>query len=240
MAEYYLDYQGQIYADMAYRLGVIVKQYDSKVSKEDKSNFDSTLCVTFLQSLLTIYQELFRNGNGYPITRTDIFYSNKTSILSENCLEIKADWIQRNSFNGEAETVEKFITHLRNALSHPTAINVNSEIMSTGFYAETSLDRKISGYVFVDSPDVNKNNKAKNFDDINKFENYVKRFDNYPFEFEIINRKYFIINPRICVVRLSVLDLKNLVLKLSLFLAQPVQMHWNGLLFNDNILEYAA
>jgi hypothetical protein len=240
MAEYYLDHQGQIYADVAYRLGVIVKQYDERVSKEDRKNFDSTLCITFLQSLLTIYQELFRNGNGYPISRKEKFYSNKTSIFDDNCLDIKAEWVLRNSFIGKSDSVENLVTHLRNALSHPTAVNVNSNIIATGYFADSYQDEKITGYVFVDSPDVNKFNEVKSFDNLSQFEIYFKKNGKYPFEFEIVNGRYFILNPRICVVRLSVLEIKNLVLKLSAFLAQPIQKYWNGENVNLNILEYAA
>lgn len=55
MAEYFLEPDGQIYGDVAYRLGKIIHQYENCIEAYDEENFITTLCISSLQSLLTIY-----------------------------------------------------------------------------------------------------------------------------------------------------------------------------------------
>ena len=239
MAEYYLDEEGQIYADIAFRLGKIIQQYGEKIEKDDNFNFDSTLCICALQNLLTIFIEKFDRGNGYPITRQDNFFNQKTEIKDENFLSIKESYVIENTFLNGKNNVIEFITHLRNSLSHPTNIQKDSVLTSTGYYAQKDDFDKIFNYVFVDSPDM-KNRRPKMFDSIERLNEYSKKAHNYSFDYEFLDGKYIIKNPRIYKISLSTAQLKQLTIKLSTILAQPVQKHWNGLIFNENILENAA
>ena len=88
MAEYYLDEKGQIYGDLAFRLGNIIKQYDTYIENNDPLNFDSSLCICILQNLLTIYDEEFPKWNGYPISRGDIYYNPKARLSTSNYFKL--------------------------------------------------------------------------------------------------------------------------------------------------------
>lgn len=241
MAEYYLDKEGQIYADIAYRLGVIVKQYDKYIDGGDPYNFDSTLCLTFLQNLLTINSELFRKGNGYPLTRENQYFNEDTLVASPNYLSLNPEFIIQNTFVKEQFTVINFLTHLRNSLSHPTSVNKESENQSTGYYTLSDQTGKISSYIFIDSPDV-KHNRTKTFNNHREFNSYAGGSDkrNHPFTFTEETNKIILGNPRIFKICLTPIQLKKLVLDLSSFLAQPIQKNWNGNDFNPNILDDAA
>jgi hypothetical protein len=247
MAEYYLDKEGQIYADIAYRLGVIVKQYNNHIDDNDANNFDSTLHLTFLQNLLTIYSEMWKNKSyGLPSIWSTPLYNCETLITNSNFYGIEPKLVLVNNFVRETETILSFLTHVRNALSHPTSVATGSAIQSTGYYSLSDEFGKISKYVFIDSPDVkvsrNGLNRAKIFnskEDFNAFKgrNEMKQ---HPFSCEEVNGKFELRNHRIYKVCLSVDQLKKLVLNLSKFLAQPIQNNWNGSVFNPNILDYAA
>jgi hypothetical protein len=151
--EYFLDDKGQIYGDFAFRLGKIINQYEQFIEYENKENFITTLCVSSLQSMLTIYIELFDRFNGYPCTRVNDYLNAKTSINKKNYLGIEKDWVTYdNKFNRDI-SVFVFLKQLRNALSHPNKIiNINS----TG-YCSKSISGIISSYIFSAYDD--KNNK---------------------------------------------------------------------------------
>jgi hypothetical protein len=148
--EYFLDDLGQIYGDFAFRLGKIVHQYEHCVKNNEKENFISTLCISSLQSLLTIYIESFVEFNGYPCTRKNIIFDSKTYISDNNYFKIEKDWVIFNNKFNRGVSVFNFLKQLRNALSHPNnMINKNS----TG-YSSKNIDGIISSYLFS-SYDIN-------------------------------------------------------------------------------------
>lgn len=245
MAAYYLDEKGQIYADVAYRLGVIVKQYDYYVEKNNERNFDSTMCLTFLQNLLTIYSEFWRNKKfGLPKIWLDSLYNCETSISENNYFGIEPNMVLETNLIKDV-TMLSFLTHIRNALSHPTSTESNSTVQSTGYYSLSDEFGRISKYVFIDSPDVKVNRDGTNrtliFDTIEKFNTFKSsdQVKNHPFSYEEVNSKIELRNHRIYKVCLSVEQLKNLTIKLSTILAQPIQKQWDGLIFNEKILDAA-
>jgi hypothetical protein len=238
MAEYYLD-EGQIYADLAYRLGKIIKQYDEIIPRTHPYNFDSSLCICILQNLLTIYDEMFKKvRNGYPISRSNFYYNPNAHLIGENYLSLNKSMVLNDTFN-EGNNVGIFLKHLRNSLSHPTKINNDVLLPSTGYFSNSNGMKTIKEYIFVDSPDII-NNSVRVFDKKNLFENYCNRNNKYTFEKSILNGKITILNPRIYEIRLTTTQLKDLTLKLAIFIAQPVQKHWDGVTFNQDILNYAA
>lgn len=246
MAAYYLDEKGQIYADVAYRLGVIVKQYDYYVEKNNERNFDSTMCVSFLQNLLTIYCEYWKNERfGLPDFWKGPLYNKETLISATNYFGIDPSMVIENNIVEEKVSTIKFLTHLRNSLSHPTAITANSETQSTGYYSIADNSGRISKYIFIDSPDVkfdqhgkNRPKKFSNFEEFNKFIiNPINK--KHPFTYEEIDGEFELRNHRVYKVCLSVERLKNLTIKLSTLLAQPIQKQWDGLIFNEKILDAA-
>lgn len=236
MAEYFLEPNGQIHADLAYRLGKIIEQYDS-IKKIDLFNFDSSLCLCILQNLLTIYDEKNKFG-GYPLTREKSFYNKNCLIRDENYFDISTDKIEVDNSNS-IKTVGDFLKTLRNSMSHPTAINQMSDFLSTGYFSN-SVNKKINSYTFVNSPDV-KNGSPIFFHTESKFNIYTKN-KIYEFKKKQIRGGYQITNPRITKITLNVIELKNLTIKLAKLLSQPVQKNWDGLVFNDDILniDYAA
>ncbi len=247
MAEYYLDSEGQIYADIAYRLGVIVNQYENSIDYRDPNNFDSTLCLTFLQNLLTIYSEMWKNKSfGLPSFWLTPLYDCETHISKENFFGINSQMVLENNFMREPETISSFLTHVRNALSHPTSVSSESVIQSTGYYSLSNELGKISEYVFIDSPDVkvtrHGKNRVKIFNSKEEFLTFKSRNEmkQHPFSCEEVNGKFELRNHRIYKVCFTVDQLKVLVLNLSKLLAQPVQKNWNGAVFNPNILDHAA
>lgn len=142
--EYFLDNKGQIYGDFAFRLGKIICQYEQCIDNNHKENFISTLCISSLQSMLTIYVE-FNRFNGYPCTRRNDYLNPKTFINYENYFGIKQNWVLKNEkFDRGGVSVFNFFNQLRNALSHPNEINSNK---STGYFSK-SVDGIISSYVF--------------------------------------------------------------------------------------------
>jgi hypothetical protein len=246
MAAYYEDHQGQIYADMAHRLGVIVKQYDYYIEEDDKMNFDSTMCVSFLQNLLTIYCEYWKNESyGLPAIWREPLYNKETLISAKNYFGIEPSMVIENNIVKEDFTTYNFLTHLRNALSHPTATNAQSETQSTGYYSIADNFGRISEYVFIDSQDVKVDKEGSNCPKKWHTQKEVDTFlknngKKHQFNIEEVNGKFEITNPRVYKICLTSRQLKNLVVNLSSLLAQPVQKNWNGKEFNPNILEYAA
>lgn len=247
MAAYYEDHQGRIYADIAYRLGVIVKQYDYYIDSDNDRNYDSTMCVSFLQNLLTIYCEYWNNEKfGLPSFWRDPLYHKDTLISESNYFGIKPSMVLENNIIMEKQTILSFLTHIRNAVSHPTAIAANSKTQSTGYYSMSDNLGRISKYVFIDSPDVKVDrfgkNRTKIFDDLEKFFAHTKnsKLKDHPYYYQKVNGKIELLNHRIFKVSLTSRELKNLVVNLSSLLAQPIQSNWDGKVINPKILEYAA
>ena len=239
MAEYYLDEKGQIYGDLAFRLGNIIKQYDTHIDKNDSLNFDSSLCICVLQNLLTIYDEEFPKWNGYPMSRGDIYYNPEARLSSSNYFNLEKKLIIKNTFGFMDDTVGAFFKHLRNSLSHPTRIAREQAEQSTGYYSISDSSQRLIGYVFLDSPDII-NNSPRSFQNLDKYYKYCGKYRGFEFENKILNGKIIISNPRVFKIQLSNAQLKELTLKMAKFISQPIQNNWDGLSFNNNILEYAA
>ena len=236
MAEYFLEPNGQIHADLAFRLGKIIEQYDS-INKSDLFNFDSSLCLCILQNLLTIYDEKEKNG-GFPLTREYEYYNKNCNIQVKNYFNISKKLIEFDN-NVSIITIGDFLKTLRNSMSHPTAINLKSGHPSTGYYSN-SENKKIKSYTFINSPDVIKEN-TRFFKSEDEFYKYAKNKE-HDFKIKKVGFKYHITNPRLTIINLKVNELKEITINLAKLLSQPVQKNWDGLTFNDNILkiDYAA
>lgn len=64
--EYFRDVQARIQADLAYRLGIISRQYASFQLLPEK-NFAVSLDLCILQNLLTNCIELINLNSGFPL-----------------------------------------------------------------------------------------------------------------------------------------------------------------------------
>jgi hypothetical protein len=233
MSEYYRTEKEQIYADFAYRQGRIITQYEKMSIDEEK--FEATLYVTVLQSLLTNCKEYVTNMMSL-MTRSEKYKSDfKKDIesvgwgLKNNC------WIE-NTYcnNGQKEklNLENFITRIRNSVSHPTEINIESDFISTGFTTIKDGSGIIKKFRFVDSPDIvrskqkgyNEYQVAK-FREDGKFPNEVKFMKNdRGMYFPSINSKPFV---RASIIDLTVEELALFVKNLANYLAQPIRKNWD-------------
>lgn len=241
--EYFRDPKNQIYADLAYRLGRIVTQYEKSVIDEEK--FEATLYIAVLQNLMTNSNEYVRQMTR-SARRNSIFNQLiKKDIwgINENC------WV-RNTFN-ENLTLENFITRIRNSVSHPTNIDIKSDFPSTGFTTLNDDSGKIKTFRFINSPDT-RNNRLKELS-INEVLNtiYLRNTNNqqiheeFPSNISYENipnnpEKYRIIHNGEPFIRISIIDLtvKQLgvfVKNLANYLAQPIQKDWDGFTIKELI-----
>jgi hypothetical protein len=223
--EYHRTKTGQIYADIAYRLGRIVIQYEKMSLEEEK--FQPSLYIAVLQNLLTNCCEHVRQ-----ITRQHnfIFQQDIETVgwgLNKGC------WVE-NKYE-EVWNLENFIKRLRNALSHPRDIIIESDYPSTGYTTIRDNSDMIRTFRFVDSPDTLRN-QQRIFKTEQEVTDFIRRNKNsfpesihYGYNgsgfFLSLDEAPFI---RITVIDLSVEELASFVKHLANFLAQPIQKNWDG------------
>ena len=243
--EYYRDPKNQIYADLAFRLGRIVTQYEKMNVNEKK--FEATLYIAVLQNLMTNSNEYVRQ-----MTRADRIKSIFNKNISDSIWGIDETCWYKNTFNEEL-TLQNFITRIRNSVSHPNNIDVISEFPSTGFSTIKDETGIIKKFRFINSPDT-KNNRQK-FRSKNELENTIYQkgsiqervvFNEFPSDISykeiekdgktvygiIYNGKPFI---RISIIDLTVVQLSVFIKHLANYLAQPIQNNWDGKTIKDLI-----
>jgi hypothetical protein len=233
--EYFRDPKNQIYADLAYRLGRIVVQYEQLQTKEEK--FEASLYLAILQNLMTNCNEYVRQ-----MTRS----SRRNSIFKKELADSdwgvnKSCWL-KNTFN-ENPTLENFIARIRNSVSHPTNTDIESNYPSTGFSTiKDNGSRIIQKYRFINSPDV-RDNRLKEY----TYEQIINILERYKSEFptDVIYEsmpgqpeKYRFtyrgdVFMRISIIDLSVKQLGSFVKKLANYLAQPIEKDWDGETIKD-------
>jgi len=228
--EYHRDRErNQIYADLAYRLGRIVVQYDELNVIGEK--YEASLYIAVLQNLLTNCKEYVENMTRGQ-RRGSIF--KKDIELVEWGLQRKC-WVE-NTFN-EDLNLQNFIARIRNSVSHPTVIDIESTFPSTGFTTVLDNSGIIKKFRFVNSPDTNRN-RIKLFSSEKEVTSYIERnnrnkefpeditysYDGSQCYFLSSNNKDFI---RVSIIDLSVKELGNFVKHLANYLAQPIQDKWN-------------
>ena len=230
--EYFRDERNQVYADIAFRLGKIVVQYDQIETVKDK--FDSTLHIAILQNLMTTCNEHVKQMTRSQ-RRKSIFYNHFKDT----------DWglgdvTWESNFNEEL-TLQNFILRLRNSISHPLDTNPQTQFPNSGFSTNRGKTGEIENFVFINSPDVTKN-RSKRFTHEHEIRDYLfdsknrlkKEFPEHTFYEFNSKEKYFYISmnsrpfARTSIIHMSPLSLKEFLIKLSNFLAQPVEDHWDG------------
>ena len=147
IVDYVRTDDARIQADFAQRIGSIMLQYHSA---DFIPGYEATLSLCLLQSLLTNCQEHIRSMAKGELRRS--FFSNPVS-KEEPMWGLNGSRIDTNTFC-ETLSYEKYLCHLRNALSHPSGSNLEGDYPATGYTSVTSPDGKISGYLLVSSPDV--------------------------------------------------------------------------------------
>jgi hypothetical protein len=230
--EYFRDLKNQIQANIAYRLGMIANQYRT-LSLPAKEDFSVTLDVCILQNLLT--------------TCTELLMSMKANERRANYLTadigmglawgLRPEMIAINTFDGRL-TGEVVLRRLRNALSHPTALDVDAEFPTSGYTTIPDGSGTICRYCFVNSPDT-KPGRPRTFSTEKEAERRLERErgdGDMPKDVGVINYgadkfcfgrgdKPF---ARIFKIYLTSDDIHKLVIGLSNHLAQPIQEDWDG------------
>ncbi|MFY9116475.1 MAG: HEPN family nuclease [Bacteroidales bacterium] len=234
--EYFRDPRNQIYADFAYRIGKIVIQYERIKINEEK--FEATLYLAALKNLMTICNEYVREMT--RTTRRDsVFRKDLESAgwgLRNEC------WV-KNTFR-EEQNLQNFIRRIRNSVSHPTQVQIDSDYPSTGFTTLKDDSGVIKEYRFINSPDT-ENNRVKLFHSEDKILKYIKKNkDEFPlditygFKQEGRTLNYYLVSnskeyARISIIDLTVLELGFFVRHLANYLAQPIQENWDGMTIKE-------
>ena len=148
MTEYFREPNNRIQAGFAQHTGKLLVQYrDLTVKLRPTHKYEATLAVCALQALLTNCTELMssmqRDQRG--------FWSAPIPDIGQGHWGISSSFVVRNTFPDEL-TYEKFITHLRNALSHPTSADRAPKHPTTGYTTVSDGTGVITKFRFTDSP----------------------------------------------------------------------------------------
>ena len=235
---YYKDEKHRIQADMALRIGKIAVQY-SRITVPPEQDFTDTLHLCLLQTLLTNCKELIdsmarENGEELGL---------KVPLSEMYGWGLNPNQVNEYSFEGDL-TVEIFLIHLRNAMSHPTGTDLDAKSPSTGYNSLPTASCMIRSFGFCNSHDT-ANNKPLFWSN----ERFANRYltDNQrisrkspwnmiPSDVQIGTTSYNRFGmfrfgepyARIFLAVLTTDQLLSLLLGLANLLAQPAIDHWNG------------
>jgi hypothetical protein len=243
--EYYRYPKNQIQADFAYRLGMIANQYRT-LSLPTKKDFSVTLDVCILQNLLTTCTELLN-----PMKTNERRANYLTADIGMGLAwGLRPEMIELNTFLGQQLTGDVVLRRLRNALSHPTTLDIDDEFPSSGYTTIEDGSGTIRRYCFVNSPDTKpgrpekpgrpkKPGRPRTFSTEKIAEDELKRegrAGDMPKDVGVIRYgadkfcfglggKPF---ARIFKLYLTPDEIHALVIGLSNHLAQPIQEDWDG------------
>lgn len=226
--EYFRTEDGQIQADLAKRLGIILEQY-YKLST-DESKYEVTLTLAILQSLLTNCVELMNGLSRYNKKENPLY---KTPI-DGRLWGVTEMNIKINTFSSDQLSIGNVIRHMRNAFSHPTKTSFDQLNYTTGYTTIPSSSLAIEEVVITDSPDIDEHNqrrghtylKAKKILETGGFPRDVDIY-------EIRNNKYAFIKDgkpfnRVFQIVVKTNELSQLAFALSNYLSQPINKNWDG------------
>jgi hypothetical protein len=235
MSEYLEEPDGKIRADFALRVGRLFCEYERRGQATPESEqFDATMTIVLLQSLLTTCDELRKSLHGsgqFPNKLVDV----------PSLWGLRSDMVVRNSFPQEI-THDHVLTRMRNALSHPAYGDVKAQYPVTGF-RNLNENGKIVGFSFVNSPDVKTEGQVNSYanekagqPDLSKIQRELDK-SGAGSQLELRQNprgKYEIFlgeNPYVRVFQIDVPlnALKKLLSELSNFLAQATRKRWDGM-----------
>ncbi len=150
-----MEYQRQfdgIQAEFARRAGDLLRQYEDLTppvgTDEDETRYEGTLTICVLQALLTQCTELLSYLESGNRTRE---YFNTAVGLEPHPWGLSQGLVVENSLPGSL-TLKLLLTHLRNAVSHPSFAGPESVFVPTGFTTTGAPGTSINTYRFTDSP----------------------------------------------------------------------------------------
>lgn len=231
--QYYEDDKNKIQADIAHRLGKVSLQYSAFCLRlPSDEDFAATLDICILQNLLTNCIELLREMlNAEKKEEKNRCF--KILLEADPPWGLSKSMVEKNTFSTKDLSVEDFLRHLRNALSHPTPTKSDTDYPSTGYTAIYNLGQ-VSQYIFVTSPDA-RENKPMTWDTIEDVNVHFSQSGGKPRNVDIkdFKGKFVLCKDnkrfaRIFIARMNPKQVHSLVLGLSNQLAQPIQKYWNG------------
>jgi hypothetical protein len=212
---------------------MIANQYRT-LSLPAKKDFSVTLDVCILQNLLTTCTELLKS-----IKKNERGANYLTANIGMGLAwGLRPEMIELNTFHGEV-TGEVVLKRLRNALSHPTALDIDAEFPSSGYTTVPDGSGTIHQYSFVNSPDVKRSGYPKMFSTEKDAESglvqaksdgdmpkdvRVIRYGTDKYCFGLDGKRF----ARIFKINLTSDEIHALVIGLSNHLAQPIQEDWDG------------
>lgn len=232
--EYFREPKNQIQADVACRLGMIAHQY-SGFDLPPEERFTSTLDLCILQSLLTQCVELLHAMARDERQRKYL----KADLTVSSLWGLKPEMVVLNTFHCNTLTADVVLTRIRNALSHPTVLEVDALFPSSGYTTIADGSGDIVRFSFVNSPDT-RNNRPKIHDTEEAAARQLapgRRDQDLPADVGIIRTD----DGRFCLGRdgksfarifridLTPEEMHKLVIGLSNHLAQPVRHLWDGI-----------
>lgn len=186
MVEFIRDeHEGQIYSDLARRIGYLQGQYRDFANKLPPDEvFDDTLAVCVLHPLLAIYAEARKRFNPsvfqefrLPVPHIPAKFGISRSMIKEFTFYDKFACLDDVSFDFVLESI-------RDALSHPCPIS-EERFLRTGYVTIPGKSRKVERFRFVNSPDVRGNlGRPSNYDEVRArriFEEIAQRCDSNKF-----------------------------------------------------------
>jgi hypothetical protein len=230
--DYIRSKDGQIQADFARRLGIILKQYHESNLEE---KYEVSLSLSILQSLLTNCVELLKQLKDRE-KRTNPIYS---SPIDRIVWGFSEESIKYNSFNQPNINVEKVIRHIRNALSHPTKVDLLSSSKTTG-YTTNNNSPSIENIIFISSPDLNHHGRCKEYQSEESARRNMTNSGDFPLDVKIMQlangnfgyqkdgEPFY----RIFEIEFSPDNLLVLTYSLASYLSHPLTSAWDGITFN--------
>ena len=231
--EYFRTEDGQMQADLARRLGIVLKQYHNCILTSQK--YEVSLCLSILQTLLTNCVELL-NGLKTKDQKCNPLYHHP---IDRDKWGFDERNIVFNTFHQPTPTAEKLIRHIRNALSHPTKIQSTANEKTTG-YTTLGNTASIEQIKFISSPDLNGSGNSKKYKTRKQAEDKVKTEANFPSDVQVyeteqgdfVFQQKGILFHRIFEINLTPENLLTLTYSLATYLAHPLINAWDGKTFN--------
>lgn len=231
--EYFREACNRIQAGFALHVGKLITQYEL-LSKGYDADYEATLLICTLHSLLTICKELI---NAMKQDKRELWLAPVHDVPP--WLGISRHFIRRDTFYPSELTYYRFIDHLRNAVCHPTSPEKRPFHPSTGYTTLPDNSGVISRFLFIDSPWVERgrihsrassSNELKVREHANRFE---EKYTQMGLTIVANSTKYEIWRDKevyipIFEAELATVSLRSLVIELANYLAQPTMEDWDG------------
>lgn len=232
--EYFREPKNRIQAGFALNAGKLLFQYQRYAETlSPASRFEATLTICVLQSMLTNCEELL-NSMGHA---QKLDWAEPLTDIPHRW-GLKRDFVIRDTYPVQL-TPERFMSHLRDSMSHPTSPDRSPELPSTGYTTITNSTGLITAFRFTNSPWIDRGRYFSHYANkkeetvLEKIASFEKK---YNFRLEVSRNENGLFQPMhdgqpylpVFISEIPVSGLIRIATELSNYLAQPTQEHWNG------------